>query len=480
MLKKHNYFICTKNQKAEVLNNMAKYIAEPFKIKMVEPIKVNTREEREVALKKVHYNMFGLSSKDIYIDLLTDSGTSAMSDEQWSGMMKGDESYAGSRSFTNLEKSVKDVFGVKYFLPTHQGRAAENILFSTLVKPGQYVLGNMHFDSTKGHIDIAGGIAEDCIIEDAYDTDKYHPFKGDIDIEKIEKIIKEQGAEKIACINVTVTCNSSGGQPVSMANFKEVAAVAKKYGIKLVIDSARCAENAYFIKTREKGYENKTIKEILREMYSYADAFTMSSKKDGMVNIGGLIGVTEDEKLYNEFKSKLIVYEGFITYGGLAGRDLEALAIGLQEGTDFGYLEYRIGQVKYLGERLKEAGVSVQWPTGGHAVFVDAKKILPHIPYYQLPAQALVCELYLEAGVRAVEVGSFLVGTDINTGEQIESAMELMRLTIPRRVYTRSHMDIIADGLIAIQDRASTLKGFEVVEQTRVMRHFTAKLKPIK
>lgn len=464
----------------EGLIDMANYISEPFKIKMIEPIKVNTREEREAALKKVNYNAFGLSSEDIYIDLLTDSGTTAMSDDQWSGLMKGDESYAGSKSFNNLEKSVKDIFGVKYFLPTHQGRAAENLLFSTLVKPGQYVLGNMHFDSTKGHIDIAGGIAKDCVIEDAYDTETFHSFKGNIDIDKVENIIKEQGAEKIACINVTVTCNSGGGQPVSMANFKEVAAVTKKHGIKLVIDSARCFENAYFIKTREEGYKNKTIKEIIREMYSYADAFTMSSKKDGMVNIGGLIGVTEDEELYKIFKSKLIVYEGFITYGGLAGRDLEALAIGLQEGTNFNYLEYRIGQVKYLGDRLKEAGIAIQWPTGGHAVFVDAKKMLPHIPYYEFPAQALVCELYLEAGVRAVEVGSFLVGTDINTGEQIESALELMRLTIPRRVYTRSHMDAIADGLIAIKDRASTLKGYEVIEQARVMRHFTAKLRPIK
>jgi tryptophanase len=440
---------------------------------------MNTREEREIALKNAHYNLFNLTSDQIYIDLLTDSGTSAMSDHQWAGMMRGDESYAGCRGFFHLEESVKDIFDVKYVIPTHQGRAAESIIFGLLVKPGQYVLGNMHFDSTRGHIELAGGIAIDCVVEDAYDTSTYYPFKGNIDNNKMEEIIKEKGAENIACINVTITCNSCGGQPVSMTNFKEIASIANKYGIKLIIDAARCFENAYFIKTREKGYENKSIKEITKEMFSYADAFTMSSKKDGLVNIGGLIGVKQDEELAQEVKRRLIIYEGFITYGGLAGRDLEALAIGLQEGTDFDYLAYRVGQVQYLGERLREGGIAIQWPVGGHAVFVDAKRIVPHIPYYQFPAQALVCELYLEAGIRAVEVGSFLVGTDINTGEQIESAMELMRLTIPRRVYTRSHMDVIADAMSAVKERANTLKGFKVVEQARVMRHFTAKLMPI-
>lgn len=459
---------------------MSKYIAEPFRIKMVESISTVSREEREIALKNANYNLFNLTSDQIYIDLLTDSGVTAMSDDQWSGMMKGDESYAGGRSFFHLEKSVKEIFGVEYFVPTHQGRAAEGIIFKLLIKPGQHVLGNMHFDSTRGHINLAGGNAIDCIIEDAYDTKTYHPFKGNIDNAKMEEIIKEKGAENIACINVTITCNSAGGQPVSMENFKETSAIAKKYGIKLIVDAARCFENAYFIKMREEGYENKSIKEIIKEMFSYSDAFTMSSKKDGLVNIGGLLGVTNDEELYNKVKSNLIVYEGFITYGGLAGRDLEALAIGLQEGLDIDYLRYRIGQVAYLGDRLREGGIPIQWPVGGHAVFVDAKQIVPHIPYYQFPAQAMLCELYLEGGVRGVEVGSFLVGTDINTGEQIESALELMRLTIPRRVYTRSHMDVIADSLIEVSKRASTLKGFEVVEQVRVMRHFTAKLKPIK
>lgn len=458
---------------------MSEYIAEPFKIKMVEPLNLNTREDREAALREANYNMFNLKSHQIYIDLLTDSGVTAMSDNQWSGIMRGDESYAGSRSFDHLEESVKDIFGIKHVIPTHQGRGAENIIFGMLVKPGQYVLGNMHFDSTRGHINLAGGIAVDCVVEQAYDTNTYYPFKGNIDNNKLEDYIKEKGPENIACINVTVTCNSCGGQPVSMENLKETSVIAKKYGITLIIDAARCFENAYFIKAREPGYENKSIKEIVREMFRYADAFTMSSKKDGLVNIGGLIGVRESSDLAREAKSRLIAYEGFITYGGLAGRDLEALAIGLQEGTEYDYLNYRIGQVQYLGDRLREAGITIQWPVGGHAVFVDAKKLLPHIPYYQFPAQALVCELYLEAGVRAVEVGSFLMGTDINTGEQIQSEMELMRLTIPRRVYTRSHMDVIADALIAVSARAKTLKGFEVIEQTRVMRHFTAKLRPV-
>ncbi len=458
---------------------MIKYVAEPFKIKMVEPLKMTTREQREQFLKDANYNLFGLDSDNVYIDFMTDSGTGAMSDAQWAGMMVGDESYAGARGYKKLQEAVKDIFHYKYCQPVHQGRAAEQVLLPNYLKPGQKCISNMHFDTTRGHVGLLGARPVDIVVPEAKDTQTYVAFKGNMDVERMEAYIKEVGAENVGVIIMTITNNSAGGQPVSMANLKATRAVADKYNIPMIMDAARYAENAHFIKQREEGYADVEIIDIVREMFSYTDAFTMSAKKDAIVNMGGLIGVRESEELYTKVKSLTIPYEGFVTYGGLAGRDLEALSIGLYEGLDKDFLKYRVGQVEYLGAKLKEAGIPFQYPVGGHAVFLDAKALLPHIPYFQFPGQALACELYLEAGIRSCDIGSYLLDLDPETGEQQEAEMEFTRLAIPRRVYTQAHFDVVVEALKNIKERASEIRGYEITWQPPVLRHFTAILKPV-
>ncbi len=450
--------------------------AEPYKIKVVEPIYRSSAKEREQWIKKARYNLFNLQSDQVFIDLLTDSGTGAMSQYQWSEIMLGDESYAGSLSFLKLKNTITDLLGMPYFLPTHQGRAAENVLFSTLIKENDVVPGNSHFDTTKGHIEYRRARAVDCTIDEACHTSQFHPFKGNIDLEKLEAVFKNNPKENIPLCIITVTCNTSGGQPVSMENIRDVSALCKRYGILCIFDAARFAENAYFIKTREKGYENKTIREIVKEMFSYVDGATMSSKKDAIVNIGGFIAL-RDKALFDKASVFNIMYEGYLTYGGLAGRDLGALAQGLMEGTEFDYLEARIGQVAYLGEKLRSYGIPIQEPTGGHAVFVDAKKFLPNVPKEEFQAQTLAVELYLEAGVRSVEIGTLLADRNPITRENRYPVLELLRLAIPRRVYTNNHMDYIAAALANIWERRESItRGFKIVSEAPIMRHFTIEL----
>lgn len=453
--------------------------AESYKIKMVEPIRRSTRQEREQWIKEAKYNLFNLPSNQVYIDLLTDSGTGAMSDRQWSAIMLGDESYAGASSYFNLKNAIRNILGFDYIMPTHQGRAAENVLFSVLVKEGDYIPGNSHFDTTKGHIEFRRAHAVDCTIDEAADTELIHPFKGNVDPQKLDNFLKEY-SQRVPFVIVTITNNTAGGQPVSMKNLREVREICNRYGKLLVFDSARFAENAYFIKTREEGYAHKSIKEIVREMFSYADAMTMSSKKDAIVNIGGFIAM-RDQELWRQCSKFNIMFEGYVTYGGMSGRDMNALAVGLDEGTEFDYLETRIKQVEYLGNRLDEFGIPYQKPAGGHAIFVDANKVLPNIPREQFRAQTLAIELYLEAGVRGVEIGTLLADRDPETRENRYPKLELLRLAIPRRTYTNNHMDVVAVALKNVYDRRNQItKGLEIVWEAPIMRHFTVELKPAK
>lgn len=451
--------------------------AESWRIKMVEPIRKSTREEREQWLKEAHYNVFQLPAWQVYIDLLTDSGTGAMSDRQWAGMMMGDESYAGARSFFKMKDMIGKLTGFDYVIPTHQGRAAENVLFSALVHEGDIVPGNSHFDTTKGHIESRKAVALDCTIDEAKNTQLEHPFKGSVDPVKLEKALKEHG-DRVPFIIVTITNNTAGGQPVSMENLKQVRALADKYGKRVIFDSARFAENAYFIKTREKGYEDKTIKEITREMFSLADGMTMSAKKDAIVNMGGFIA-TRHQDWYDAAKLFGISFEGYLTYGGMNGRDMEALAIGLDENTEFDNLHTRIHQVEYLAKKLDEYGVPYQRPVGGHALFIDADRILTHVPKEEFPAQTLTVELYREAGIRGCEIGYILADRDPVTRENRFGGLDLMRLAIPRRTYTDNHMDVVAAALKNVYDRREKItRGVKILWEARIMRHFTVQLAP--
>ncbi len=456
-----------------------KTIIEPFKIKSVEPIKFTTRGEREDILKKAGYNVFMIPAEDVLIDLLTDSGTSAMSAKQWSGIMDGDESYAGSKSFYRFEKTVRNITGHKFIIPTHQGRAAEKILFSNVGGKGKYIPNNTHFDTTRANVEFTGAEAVDLLNEVGKHPEIKADFKGDMDVDALDAFIQKVGKENVPLVMITVTNNSGGGQPVSMKNIREVKEVCKKYDIPLFLDACRFAENAYFIKLREEGYKDKSVLEIAQEMFSYADGATMSAKKDALVNIGGFLSMN-DEELATKCRNLLIVTEGFPTYGGLAGRDLEAVAQGLEEVLDENYLHYRIRSTAYLAEKITAAGIPIIEPPGGHAVYIDAKRFLPNVPPHEYPGQSIVCEIYLEGGVRGVEIGSVMFGKyDEKTGELIPPPMELVRLAIPRRVYTQSHIDYVAEVLIETYKNRDKLRGYKIIEEAPMLRHFTCKFEPL-
>ncbi len=458
---------------------MPVYPPEPFRIKMVEPIQLIDRQQREEAMRRAGYNLFALKAEEVFIDLLTDSGTGAMSQEQWAAIMTGDESYAGARSYFRLANSMKKIFGFEHFVPTHQGRAAENILSSLLVQPGTYIPSNMHFDTTEGNIRARRGIPTNLVIDEAFNPQSHFPFKGNMDTDKLRSFIEKVGAEKIPFGAITITNNAGGGQPVSMENLRSVSEIYHEFDIPFFIDACRYAENAYFIKLREPGYENKTTLEIANEMFALADGAWMSAKKDALVNIGGFLAM-RNEELFQSVCNELIMREGFITYGGLAGRDLDAMATGLMEGLDESYLAYRLNQTAYLGNRLIEGGVAIIEPPGGHAIYVDAGQMLPHIPHAEFPGQALAAGLYLEGGIRGVEIGSVMFAyADPDTGQMVYPQLELVRLAIPRRVYTQSHLDYVANTLIELAQNHDRLRGFRITYSPPLMRHFTARFEPM-
>ncbi len=451
--------------------------AEPYRMKMVELLKMTTRQQRVKAIKEAGYNTFLLHSDDVYIDLLTDSGTNAMSDRQWSGMFMGDEAYAGSRSFYNMEKSVQEIYGYKHVIPTHQGRGAENILSKILIKKGDIVPGNMYFTTTRLHQELAGGKFEDIIIDEAHDPINEHPFKGNVDLNKLDAIVKKHGASKIPYVSIATNVNLAGGQPVSMQNLKELRAYTKKYGIRIIHDMTRVAENAYFIQAREKGYEKISIKDIVKEICSYTDGATMSAKKDALVNIGGFLATNELDT-YEKARNLVVVYEGMPTYGGLAGRDMEAIAIGIRESVDDHHQHARVGQVLYLGNKMIEYGVPIVKPIGGHGIFVDAKAFLPHIPQDQFPAQTLAAEVYIESGVRTMERGIVSAGRKAN-GQNYNPKLELVRFTIPRRVYTQAHMDVIAEATANVYEKRNKIKGMKMVYEPEYLRFFQARFEKL-
>jgi tryptophanase len=459
---------------------MISYPPEPFRIKTVEKIRLLSRSEREAAIKEAGYNIFNLSSRDVYIDLLTDSGTGAMSDQQWAALMQGDEAYAGAQSFYRLKEVIDQIFGFKYFVPTHQGRAAENILSALLVRPGSSIPNNTHFDTTQANVLARGGNPVNLAIPEAGDPQSSHPFKGNMDVEKLEKFIQETGTENIPFGMITITNNAIGGQPVSMQNLHQVSEIYRKSRIPFFIDACRYAENAFFVRERDPAFSDKSLLDITREVFSLADGATMSAKKDAIVNIGGFLTMN-DETLFQNAKNELILREGFPTYGGLAGRDLDAIAVGLREGLDEKYLAYRVGQTAYFGHRLQELGIPIVKPPGGHAIYVDAGAMLSHIPVDSFPGQSLVIELYLEGAVRAVELGSVAFGrTDSDTGEKILPALELVRLAVPRRVYTQAHIDYVVETLARINERKESIRGYRMIYAPKLLRHFTARFEPIR
>jgi len=458
---------------------MANHPPEPFRIKMVEPIQLIDKPNREKALERAGFNIFGLKSDEVFIDLLTDSGTGAMSQDQWSAIMLGDESYAGARSYQRLSETIADIFGFKHFVPTHQGRAAENILCAVILQKGQYVPSNMHFDTTEGNIRARGGRPVNLVCEEAFGDDPDVPFKGNMDLEKLENFIQEVGVENIPLGMITITNNAGGGQPVSLENLQGVSKIYRKYQIPFFIDACRYAENAFFIKTREAGYEDKSVLEIAREIFALADGATMSAKKDAIANIGGFLACN-DPALFEKIKNECILREGFITYGGLAGRDLDAISVGLREGLQEDYLAYRLGQTRYLVQQLKEAGVPVIEPAGGHAVYINAGKLLPHIPQSEYPGQALTVALYREGAIRGVELGSVAFGyPDPDTGEMVYPELDLVRLALPRRTYTQSHLDYVVEVLGGIVQGAQDLRGFRITYQPPLMRHFSCTFEPL-